>query len=69
MRKVISFILILMIGISVVGCSSKKEKEEVSITDLKVMPKFELKDVNDKEVNNEIFKDSKITMVNIWATG
>ncbi|QXM05481.1 hypothetical protein [Crassaminicella indica] len=67
MRKFISFILIFIIGISIVGCGEKKE--EVSLNDLKAMPEFELKDVNDKDVNNEIFKDNKLTMVNIWATG
>ncbi|RKD22178.1 hypothetical protein SAMN02745883_00911 [Caminicella sporogenes DSM 14501] len=67
MKKIISFMLIFIIGISVVGCGAKKEK--VSLEDLKVMPKFDLKDVNDKKVNNEIFKGNKLTMINIWATG
>ncbi|SHH44823.1 Thiol-disulfide isomerase or thioredoxin [Caloranaerobacter azorensis DSM 13643] len=67
MKKIVSFILILVLGVNIVGCSTKKE--QASLEDLKVMPQFELKSVNGDKVNNEIFKDKKLTMLNVWSTG
>ncbi|WP_052045211.1 TlpA family protein disulfide reductase [Caloranaerobacter azorensis] len=67
MKKIVSFILILVLGVSIIGCSTKKE--QASLEDLKVMPQFELKSVNGDKVNNEIFKDKKLTMLNVWSTG
>jgi len=80
MKKIISFILVIMISMSIVGCGGKGEeankdtskeevsKKEISLTDLKAMPQFELEDMEGNKVTNEVFKDYDITMVNIWAT-
>lgn len=67
MKKTISFLLIFVLTIGIVGCS--KKDTNTSLSDLKEMPEFSLKDMNDKDVTNEIFKDKKLTMINIWATG
>ncbi|QZY55201.1 hypothetical protein [Crassaminicella profunda] len=67
MKKIVVLILILTIGMSIAGCG--KKDSQASLSDLKAMPEFSLKDINDQDVSNKIFEDKKFTLVNIWSTG
>jgi thiol-disulfide isomerase/thioredoxin len=81
MKRLIIATLLLIMGIGLTACSSKEVKttkvgtkiqvEQASkgtFADLKVIPQFKVKDINDKEVINDIFKNKKVTMINIWGT-
>lgn len=48
--------------------SDKKVTGTISLKTLKTIPEFKCTDVNGKEVSSEIFKDSKITLINLWGT-
>lgn len=48
---------------------SKNEGEEfISIDTLKEIPQFKSKDVKGNEITNKIFKNSKLTLINMWGT-
>lgn len=84
MKKLIISVLIGALTFSLCACGSKENKSktegssttqtessnnsEKSFGGLKAVPQFKVKDMNDKEVTNDIFKDKKITMINIWGT-
>lgn len=81
MKKVIISIIITVMSLSLIGCGSNNTKsasgdnavqanqsQKYAIGDLKVMPEFKVKDINNNEVTNEVFKDKKVTMINIWGT-
>lgn len=46
----------------------KKSEEFISLDTIKAIPEFKLKDINGKEVTNEIFKNKKYTLVTFWGT-
>lgn len=48
--------------------SSKDKEEYISLETMKAVPKFKLKDINGKEVTNDIFKDKKYTLITFWGT-
>lgn len=67
MKKIIILMLILTMGVSIVGCG--KKDSQASLSDLKSIPEFTSKDMNDQDISNQIFEDKKLTLINIWATG
>ncbi|KAJ49208.1 putative oxidoreductase, partial [Clostridium tetanomorphum DSM 665] len=81
MKKLVISCLLVVMTLSLTACGSKnnnasnstKQEAELQDTkgsfgDLKTMPEFKVNDVNDKVVTNDIFKDKKLTMINIWGT-
>lgn len=54
--------------IKLTSSENKKDSEEISLKTLKFIPSFNLKDEKDKEINSGIFKDNKITLVNLWGS-
>lgn len=61
-KRLISVLLVIML-ISISGCNNNVEVNESS----KII--FTAKDLDGKEITSEqVFKDNKITMVNVWAT-
>lgn len=79
MKKLIISCLLVIMTLSLTACGSKNnntstaKSQEIQETkgsfgDLKTMPEFKVNDINDKMVTNDIFKDKKLTMINIWGT-
>lgn len=81
MKKIIICTLLVAMTLSLSACGSKDSKSQNTGTKttqsevskngfegLKEVPKFKVKDIEDKEVTNDIFKDKKLTMINIWGT-
>lgn len=81
MKKIIISTLLVVMSLSLTACGAKDNKtanagnsaqveqsQKGTFADLKVMPQFKVKDINDKEVTNDIFKNQKVTMINIWGT-
>lgn len=81
MKKLVISCLLVIMTLSLTACGSKNNstsnstKQEAQLNDakgsfgdLKTMPEFKVNDVNDKVVTNDIFKDKKLTMINIWGT-
>ncbi|KLU65300.1 thiol-disulfide oxidoreductase ResA [Desulfosporosinus acididurans] len=81
MKKITIISLLLIVCLSLAGCGLYNDKsvngnstikgevtQKGNFADLKVMPQFKVKDINDHEVTNDIFKDKKLTMINIWGT-
>ncbi len=81
MKKIIISVLLVTMSLSLAACGVKDKKasngaqtqksdeiQKGAFGDLKTVPQFKVKDINDKEVNNDIFKDKKLTMINIWGT-
>ncbi len=54
--------------IKLTSSENKEDSEEISLKTLKFIPSFNLKDEKDKEINSGIFKDNKITLVNLWGS-
>ena len=55
---------ILVVGaIGLTACGSKNSE-----TESKAFGEFQTVDLNGNEVTNEVFANSKLTMVNVWAT-
>ncbi len=70
MKKTIVFILLLVLALGVTGCGSNTRENKVrSFNDLTKVPAFACKDLNGNAVNNNVFSDTKLTLVNIWTTG
>ncbi|WMM23399.1 TlpA disulfide reductase family protein [Tissierella sp. MB52-C2] len=82
LKKSAVFAIILIICTGMVGCGKrpenkddvaakapeKEETEIISLETLKTIPQFKSTDVYGKEVSSEIFKDSKLTLINLWGT-
>ncbi|MBF8982451.1 TlpA family protein disulfide reductase [Lutibacter sp. B2] len=72
MKKILIFVLCITMMLSIVGCSNKAEEQDLGSDDNpvagKVMSEFTTKDIEGNEVTQEIFKDKKITMINVWGT-
>lgn len=71
MKRLLVLILALVLTIAMVGCGANKQPpqttEETANTALAV-PQFNLKDIDNQTVTNNIFKDCQLTVINIWAT-
>lgn len=69
MKRSILYLTLLLMVLGVAGCGSAKQDHEVrSFNDLSAVPTFTCQDLNGNEVNNDIFQDNKLTLINIWAT-
>jgi len=82
MKKHMALMLAIVVMLTMSACANKSEDEadkapESQSTQQEAadetglpsqMPNFQAKDINGEVVDNEIFKDSKLTMVNIWGT-
>lgn len=81
MKKIIISALTIVITLGLTACdlkNSKSANEDSTINseqsqagtfgDLKTVPQFKVKDINDNEVTSDVFKDKKVTMINIWGT-
>ena len=80
MKKLITFMLLAAMTFSLSACGSRDSKAQNTgattqsegskngFRGLKEVPNFKVKDMDDKEVTNDIFKDKKLTMINIWGT-
>ncbi|MCM1989790.1 TlpA disulfide reductase family protein [Oceanirhabdus seepicola] len=83
MKRIFSMLMIVLCVITLVSCGGKNNYGKVNAKDGKEeytsngeenpvagrsITEFKVKDINGNEVTEEIFKDKKITMINIWAT-
>ncbi|GAA0079261.1 TlpA disulfide reductase family protein [Clostridium sp. CTA-5] len=79
MKKIITLCLIGIMSLSLVGCGSTNkstsntgnetaQETKGTFSDLISMPKFEVKDIDDNVVTNDIFTNKNLTMINIWGT-
>lgn len=79
MKKIVIGSLLVIMMFSLASCGEKNTKDSnaeavVAETakgyfgDLKIMPEFQLNDINDKPVTDEILKEKDITVINIWGT-
>ncbi|CFX74783.1 Thioredoxin-like fold [Syntrophomonas zehnderi OL-4] len=69
MKRSILYLTLLVMVLGAAGCGSTKQDHEVrSFNDLSAVPAFTCQDLNGNEVNNDIFQDNKLTLINIWAT-
>jgi len=50
------------------GDNSKDGRSQVSQGELQSIPDFSAKDIEGNKVDNSIFKENKVTLVNVWAT-
>lgn len=67
MKKTVVFLLTLILAIGLVGCVADKEQPpEKTVAGV---PPFSLPDINNQTVTSGVFKNYKLTVVNIWATG
>ncbi|MDR1774640.1 MAG: TlpA family protein disulfide reductase [Clostridioides sp.] len=82
-KKILSVLILSGALLGLVACSSNDKKEsatdsntvtqesskEASISKGSDFPKFDAKDiVSEEAVKSDIFKDSKVTVVNVWGT-
>lgn len=75
-RKFTSIIISTLVCISLVGCGktsntpsveNKTEQTKEDIANSKNI-EFKTKTINGKDIDNSVFKNNKLTMINIWAT-
>lgn len=50
------------------GDNSKDGRSQVSQGDLQSIPDFSAEDIEGNKIDNSIFKENKVTLVNVWAT-
>jgi thiol-disulfide isomerase/thioredoxin len=53
---------------NIVNTTEREQTENFSLETLKGIPKFKCTDVYGKEISSEIFKESKLTLINLWGT-
>lgn len=81
MKKIISALLAVISLVMLVACSSEQEEtpekpdnevvtqnNEEAVADETVFGKFNAKDLNGNAVDESIFAENKLTMVNLWGT-
>ena len=67
-KNIVKIFAILFLALSFTACTSKAP-EGATLSSGDPFPKFDAVDFNGKEVNNEVFKDSPVTIMSIWFTG
>lgn len=70
-KKITSLIVLIILAISAEGCQqnqSKKEPGKAIVETQSQKIEFDTKTIDKKEISSDVFKDYKLTMVNIWAT-
>ena len=50
------------------GDNSKDGRSQVSQGELQSIPDFSAEDIEGNKIDNSIFKENKVTLVNVWAT-
>lgn len=66
-NKVKMSLLLLALSVSVLcGCEEKKDSEKTAAHSAEI--DFEGEDTEGNKVSEDIFSDSRLTMVNVWAT-
>ena len=83
MKRIFTVLMIILCVITLVSCGEKNNDGKVNAEEGKEkytsngegnpvagenITEFKVKDIYGNEVTEEIFKDKKITMINIWAT-
>lgn len=78
MKKMLLVFMVISLMLFPLGCRSKKTEDPPELkaaldekdpnSDLSPFPEFKAKDINGKVIDNTLFKDYKLTLVNIWAT-
>lgn len=78
-KKVLVLLATLVISTALAACgnsdsgyttgdNSKDGRSQVSQGELQSIPDFSAKDIEGNKVDNSIFKENKVTLVNVWAT-
>lgn len=67
-KNIVKIFVILFLALSFTACTSKAP-EGPTLSSGDPFPKFDAVDFKGKEVNNEVFKDSPVTIMSIWFTG
>lgn len=69
-KKVLFTFFIVMLSFSAFGCGVGSEKNSDSRSEAAMtnFPKFNGKDVNGNPISSDIFKQNKLTLVNVWGT-
>ena len=67
-KNIVKIFAILFLALSFTACTSKVP-EGATLSSGDPFPKFDAVDFKGKEVNNEVFKDSPVTIMSIWFTG
>lgn len=67
-KNIIKIFAILFLALSFTACTSKAP-EGATLSSGDPFPKFDAVDFKGKEVNNDVFKDSPVTIMSIWFTG
>lgn len=72
MKRIVTFLLVISMALSLMACGLSFNKDsansEAKFGDLEKVPHFKLVDLNGKEYTDDIFKDKKLTLINIWGT-
>lgn len=64
-KTILALFIILTFSLMLFGCSGKEEETESSA---EMFPEFQLKDLEGNEIDNEVFSESTVTLVNLWGT-
>ena len=67
-KNIVKIFAILFLALSFTACTSKAP-EGATLSSGDPFPKFDAVDFKGKELNNEVFKDSPVTIMSIWFTG
>ena len=78
-KKVLVLLATLVISTALAACgnsdsgyttgdNSKDGRSQVSQGELQSIPDFSAEDIEGNKVDNSIFKENKVTLVNVWAT-
>ena len=67
-KNIIKIFAILFLALSFTACTSKAP-EGATLSSGDPFPKFDAVDFKGNPVNNDVFKDSPVTIMSIWFTG
>ena len=78
-KKVLVLLATLVISTALAACgnsdsgyttgdNSKDGRSQVSQGELQSIPDFSAEDIEGNKIDNSIFKENKVTLVNVWAT-
>jgi len=66
--KITALLLTLLMVFSLFGCSDKNGGSNDQTASTSPLASFNAKDIDGNDVSSNVFKNSKLTVVNIWAT-
>lgn len=73
-KKILIPLLIFIFSMSLIGCTKNEDNKISSSTTnseeitTNTFPEFNAKTIDGKNITNNIFKDKKLTVINIWGT-